>query len=258
MKNIYILFFFICASFSGYSQVKNTDTIAQKKSFWEKYSNPSLDNSFTLHFKNFLSPNLIASADLSKRKKEIALFFNLDKKNRFINIRTNSENNVLNNAIINAFNLLSIDDLNLTEKSPLHNYSLQIICKENNKPLLKCSSQIVYSTPAIYSGCEKSTKNYATLNKCNNTKLRNFIIDNFDYDLAKRTGLKGVVSIYAIFIINKDTRKFTDLKVKTPNDVLKYETKRVLFSFPEVTNSGYLLGKLTNTKYSLPLKIALK
>lgn len=255
MKIIFTILF-ICTFYQGFSQEKIQDSISNKKSFWEKYSEPSSDNIFTNHFKQFLSPRLIDSTDLSKRKKEIVLQFNLDKKNRIINLRTNSKNKELNNAIINAFKLFSIEELNLPEKTQLHNYSMQIICTENNKPLLKCSSKIVYSIPAVFSGCEKSIKSYASLNKCNNIKVKDFVVQNFDNNLAKRTGLSGVVSIYAMFIIDKDTGKFIDFKVKAPNEALNYEIKRVLFNFPEVINSGYLLGKPTNTKYSLPVKIA--
>lgn len=241
-----------------YAQEKNKDSITSKKSFLEIHSNPSLDNAFTLHFKNFLAPSLIASADLSKKKKQIVLQFNLNKKNKFINVRTNSKNSVLNNAIINAFNLLSLDDLNLSKKSQLHNYTLQIICKENNKHLLKCSSIVIYSIPPVFNGCENSIKNYSALNKCNNIKLRDFLVSNFDYTIAKRSGLTGVISIYAQFTINKDTRKFTNLKVKAPNDALVYETKRVLLNFPGVIQPTYVLGVPENSKYSLPLKIVAK
>jgi len=257
MKKLFTAIF-ICFLMVTYGQEKNQDSLASKQSFLEKHSNPSLDNDLTLHFKNFLGPSLINSADLSKRKKEIVLQFNLDKKNRFINIRTNSKNNILNNAIINAFKLLSIDDLNLPEKSQLYNYTLQIICKENNKPLLKCSSIVVYSIPAVFNGCENSIKNYSALTKCNSIKVRDYFVSNFDVSLAKRSGLSGVISIYAKFTIDKDTRKFTNLKVKAPNDALIVETKRILYNFPNVIQPRYLFGAPVNSKYSLPLKVVVK
>lgn len=256
MKIISILFIFICVYLNGYSQVKTNDSIAPKKTYWQKNSNPSLDNPITLHFKKFLTQNLIAAADLSKRKKEIVLSFNLNKNNKFHNIRTNSKNKELNNTIINAFNILSVDALNLTELSQLNNYKLQIICKENDQPILKCSSIIVYAFPAIFSGCKNSVKNISTLNACNNRKIQDFVIRNFDNSLAKRSKLSGSFNIYALFIIDKDTHKFTKMKVKAPNDALKHETKKILYTFPKVYHSGYFMEEKADTKYSLPIKIA--
>lgn len=257
MNKIFTLFL-ICTFHFGFSQEKLQDSIGNKESYWDKYSKPSLDNTFTKHFKQYLSSDVIALADLSKRKKTIVLQFNLDKKNKIINQRTNSKNKALNNAIINAFNLFSVEDLNLPEKSALNNYSLQIITNKANKPILKCSSILIYTTPPIFSGCEKSNKNYSTLMKCNNRKISEFVSANFDSSIAKRSGLTGVVSIYVKFVIDKDTKKIRDIIVKAPNESLKFETKRVLYYFPEIIKYGYLMGNPVNTKYSLPIKHAIR
>ena len=72
MRKLFMLFF-ICTSAIGNSQ-ENKDVISQ----WEKFTNPSLDNVFSNHFKQYLSQDLILNADLSKRKKAIILYFNLN------------------------------------------------------------------------------------------------------------------------------------------------------------------------------------
>lgn len=258
MKKLFTLFF-ICVSMYGFSQqIRTQDSVANKESFWEKHSKPSFDNTYTNHFKQFLSLDLIASADVSKKRKTIVLQFNLDKKNKIINIRTNSKNKQLNSSIINTFLLFSLEELNLPEKSVLNNYALQIISRENSKPVLKCSSIILYSTPPIFDGCEKSNKNYSTLMKCNNQKVSEFISANFDSSLAKRSGLSGTISIFAKFKVNKDTKKFTDIEVKAPNMALEFETKRILYRFPEAIKNGYLMGSPANIVYSIPIKQAIR
>ncbi|SNR67161.1 hypothetical protein SAMN06265371_108113 [Lutibacter agarilyticus] len=258
MKKIFTLLF-ICTLYYGFSQqIRTQDSVANKGTFWEKHSKPSFENTYTNHFKQFLNSSLIASADVSKSRKTIILQFNLDKNNKIINLRTNSKNKKLNNSIINAFLLFSLEELNLPEKSVLNNYALQIISRENNKPVLKCSSILIYTTPAIFDGCKNSNKNYSTLMKCNNRKVSEFISSNFDSSLAKRAGLSGTISIYAKFVINKDTKRFTDIKVKAPNDALKFETKRILYNFPEIIKHGYLMGKPANINYSLPIKQAIR
>lgn len=257
MKKILTLLF-ICSFYVGFSQEKTKDSTASKVSYWEKYSKPSLDNIFTNHFKQYLSSDLIDSADLSKRKKTITLHFNLDKKNKIINLRTNTKNKELSNAIINAFLLFEVDKLNLPQKSILNNYGIQLICNVDKKPTLKCSSIIVYTKSPVFQGCIKSQKDYKSLMKCNNSKVQLFFTNNFDNTLAKRSGESGIIEIYALFKVDKDTKKFIDLKVKAPNEALKYETKRTLHSFPEALEPGYLQGKPTNTTFTLPLKIVAK
>lgn len=252
MKKLFTLFF-ICISAIGNSQ-ENKDIISQ----WEKFTNPSLDNFYSNHFKQFLSQDLVLNADLSKRKKAVILYFNLNKKNIIIDISTNSDNITLNNAIINAFKLISLEELDIPEKSELHNYSLQIISKENDIPVIKCSSIVLYMLNPVIKGCQQKNETFKSSQKCINTTIATYIINNFDINIAKRSGAPGTIKIFAMFEINKDTKKIDNIKVKAPNEALEFETRRVLYYFPEVDSPGYLLGEPTNIKYSLPLKLVIK
>ncbi|RXP58631.1 hypothetical protein EC396_06105 [Lutibacter sp. HS1-25] len=256
MKKLFTLFF-CCVAFFGYAQttIQKNDTL--RKSIWEKYTDPSLDNFFSNHFKQYLSQELILTADLSKRKKVISVSFNLDKKNNIIDVSTNSENEILNNAIINAFKLISLDELKIPVKSELHNYSLQIITKENDIPIIKCSSLVLYTLNPVINSCKKNNT-YKSSQKCINTTIATYITNNFDINIVKKSGETGTIKIFAIFEINKDTKKIDNMKVKAPNEVIEFETKRVLYYFPEVDEPGYMMGDKVSMKYSLPIKMVVK
>ena len=233
------------------------DKLIDKRNIWEQFTNPSTSNFITKHFEKSIDSKLLQRSELSSRSKTISLFFNLDADNSITNIRTRAKDRKLEKALINSFLTIPFDSLAIEEKSSMIDYSLQIITLENGKPVLKCSSKVLHQYHPVFKGCENET-NFLTLNKCNNTALATNIIANFDISLGPRVNLSGIVDLYAIFIIDKETGKFRDIRVKAPDESLEFELKRILYQFPACYSVGRINGKPSNISYSLPVKYPIR
>ncbi|MEM6686394.1 MAG: energy transducer TonB [Bacteroidota bacterium] len=85
---------------------------------------------------------------------------------------------------------------------------------------------------AIYPGCE-SKKTAVAQQKCFGEKFNKFLNQHFNNELPGKLELKGRLTMYIFFKINKDG-VIENVRTRTPHPELDQEIKRVLESFPKV------------------------
>lgn len=109
----------------------------------------------------------------------------------------------------------------------------------------------VIENPPIYPGCEQ----YDTAKEqrdCMSAKVREFVNDNFDTDLAQQLGLpQGVQRINVRFMID-GKGNVVDVKAQAAHPRLKQEAIRVIESLPHMT-PGKQRGKPVQVLYTLPI-----
>ena len=86
---------------------------------------------------------------------------------------------------------------------------------------------------------------------CTSQKISMFVNKNFNTNLGKELGLKGVNRIIVQFRID-ETGSITDIKARAPHPALVEEGKRVISSLPDMI-PGEQNGKPVSVMYSLPI-----
>lgn len=104
-----------------------------------------------------------------------------------------------------------------------------------------------------YPGCEDLSGNDAK--QCFTQKIATFIIENFDNEVIKASGLEGKQRIAVQFVIT-DNGLVTDVKAKAATPELGVEAERVVGDLPQML-PGEKDGKTVKVLYSLPLIIAM-
>ncbi len=103
----------------------------------------------------------------------------------------------------------------------------------------------------IYPGCEKATNNAERL-KCMSSKMNKLIQRKFNTDLAGQLQLEGIQRIDVQFKIDR-YGKVTDIKTRSPYDLLEQEAQRVVNKIPTMT-PGMQREKPVSVMYYLPIK----
>lgn len=100
-----------------------------------------------------------------------------------------------------------------------------------------------------YPGCSGSND---VLRKCMEEKVRNYVYENFNADIAQELGLEaGVIKIFVQFVIDKNGN-ITNIQTRAPHKTLQLETERVIKSLPKM-EPGKQRGKSVGVKYTLPI-----
>lgn len=102
----------------------------------------------------------------------------------------------------------------------------------------------------VFPGCEGGTN--AEKKDCMNKKMQQFIVNNFDRDLASELGLSGVQKISVFFKIDKNGN-IIDIKSRAPHPRLEKEAERVVNKLPKM-QPGKQRGKPVRVPYYLPIK----
>lgn len=102
----------------------------------------------------------------------------------------------------------------------------------------------------VYPGCENELGNKAQ-KKCMSEKISQFVMFNFNKQLARNLGLSGNQKISVIFKIDK-TGHVIDIRARAPHFILKKEAIRVIGMLPKM-KPGSQLGKTVIVPYSLPI-----
>lgn len=105
--------------------------------------------------------------------------------------------------------------------------------------------------PPIFPGCEESLEN-EELKKCFTEKISKHIIKEFNINIAKKLGVKGVQKIIARFRINENG-DVTNIDVKSEHEVFSKEAKRVIKLLPEM-KSGMHHDRPVTVAYALPIQ----
>ena len=103
----------------------------------------------------------------------------------------------------------------------------------------------------IYPGCENG--NNASKEKCLSRKLKQFIADNFNKEIAGDVGLSGIQSIKIRFNVDK-SGKIVGVRALAKHPKLVDEAKRVIALLPRL-KPAIQNGKPANYPYSLPIAI---
>ncbi|HLV71006.1 MAG TPA: energy transducer TonB, partial [Xanthomarina sp.] len=103
----------------------------------------------------------------------------------------------------------------------------------------------------VFPGCD-SQADEAGKKVCFNEGISNFVVKNFNADLAKTLDLKGSVKIFVFFKIDRQGN-ITEAKARAPKPELEVEAVRVVNMLPKMT-PGRHDGKAVNVPYYLPIK----
>ena len=210
----------------------------------------STENELSHFFKKHLSESLINLENLNNNRKTVSVWFSLDNNNKIQELTTTAKNKELNNKIIEAFQQYPHEKFQIKDTNPLNRYSIKVIDFEKGAPIIKCSNKPMIEILPVFKGCKKSIT-YGELKKCNNKSIANYVKEKFNTSVAKKTNLKGIVKIYAMFKINNEG-KVENIKVKSPHKLLTQETIRTLKSF-KAQSPGKHSGESANFKFSLPI-----
>lgn len=101
----------------------------------------------------------------------------------------------------------------------------------------------------VYPGCEGLSFDEAKV--CFQTKLTEFIVQNFDSKTLDAQGITGRQRISAMFVINT-SGEVTDIVTKSSSEALRQATLEVLNTIPKLT-PGQKDGAPVAVKYSLPI-----
>lgn len=103
----------------------------------------------------------------------------------------------------------------------------------------------------VFPGCSEVFGNVAR-KKCMNQNIAQFIIENFDTEIAADTGLTGRQRIYVAFKVDKDGY-VGSIKIRAPHPRLRIETKRIMEMIPRLEAPGYFRGKPVVFPFSIPI-----
>ncbi|MFD2824824.1 cell envelope integrity protein TolA [Lacinutrix iliipiscaria] len=123
--------------------------------------------------------------------------------------------------------------------------------KKANEGQGETSFALIENVP-IYPGCEGGDNAYRK--KCMSDKIKAFITENFDTDLA--SDLSGIQKINISFKINT-SGKVVSIGAYASNPKLEDEAKRVTSMLPKM-KPGMQQGKAVVVSYSLPIRIKLE
>lgn len=232
MKNYFILLFFIISNIiiSQTVQKKFKDKFEE----FDYYAKPNRTNDLSMYFKRNIDYLLLENykfKDTLRKNNTVVLIFKLDKNNSAIDLKVYSPYTELNSSIIKAFEAYDLKNINIPEKSPLNNYTLQILSREGNKMIVNCSSNIIYDRFPVYEGCESSI-NFYNNKSCFNSLLKQHLGKNISLDLLEKKKLLGKLSLNPEFIVNQ-SGIVEKVKWNKATDSLTIETNRIMASFPK-------------------------
>ncbi len=216
-------------------------------------SNSSLKNSMTLHFKKYISENIIKEVKFKDWRKNIYLEFTVDKNKHITYLSTNASNQRLDTQIKKAFKKLDAQLISLENFHTTSKYSIVIIQNINNKPVVKCNPKAIAYTPPIFSDCSKETT-YAHLNKCNYLYLSDFLYNNVDLRLIEDIDIENNHQIYPKLIINKKGVVIA-AKVESENKEFLESYYKAIKNIPRANKPAKFNGTNEYYGYNFPTSI---
>lgn len=227
-----------------------TPKLINKEVKYDSLFKRSSTNELALYFIDKLKNIDLNIASLSSIKNQVNLYFELDKKNKVININTTSRSDFLDKKIIEIFNEYPVEKLNFKSKEPLKRYFLQILKYNDDKVFVETNSLIGSEKIPLFPGCENSV-NYEGAKKCFSRGVQMHFAKKFDIDLPKKLGLsKGRKRVFIAFKINTKG-KIVNIEVKAPHPRIKEEVIKIMKEMPKI-EPGTQGGEPVNIKYSIP------
>ena len=244
------LLFLFLISFHGFSQTIEYKTFTNKFEEFDYYAKPNKNNNLSRYFESNIDTRLLKALKFrnpDNNKKRIFLTFRLNKNNKVIGIRVNSQYSELDNSISAAFKKYDIEKLNIPEKNTQNIYALQIISKEDDEAIVNCSTNIVYDRYPVFEGCESITS-YNKMRRCINKELESHVIKSISPMEIKEAKILGDLNLEMKFIID-ETGVVKNIKSKTPTESLTNELNRIIAQFPKAKIPPFRNGKPTRLFY---------
>ncbi|MDO6761217.1 hypothetical protein Q4566_13480 [Tamlana sp. 2_MG-2023] len=217
----------------------------------------SSTNKFAMHFKKYLGKEELDYILKHVHQKAVFLTFNLDKKNRPINISTTVfRNEDINDKLVRAFKKFPEEALNIESPDVLNRYSIHLISNINGIKTFECSNKPSVGRPPVFAGCQKSKK-YTDLTECLYAQVAGEIQRKFDVDLGKKTKLTGTIRILSRFKVNAKG-DIVGVKIQSPNPFLSSEVETILKEMPKAISPGLLDGKPVSVPFSLPVVLEIE
>jgi len=216
-----------------------------------EFLNPNTE--LALHFKKYIS-----AEELDKivvLRDPISIFFNIDKKGKPINFRTNAYTSELNDKLIGIFKKFPFEKLNIEPVNAIDSYSYPLIINRFNKNIIVSNDKPFVHTPPVFDkNCESSNSN--ELIDCMNQSIKNLVVNNFKRTIRNKTKLKGVINVRFSFQID-DKGKIINVKAFAPNAEICNELEQIIKSMPDVYKPAYINGNaiITTRKYSFGFNI---
>lgn len=128
--------------------------------------------------------------------------------------------------------------------------STAIVDVEEEEAVVEDVPFVVIEDVPIYPGC---TGNKEELRSCFSEKISQFVLRNFDSEIASDLGLQSG-SIQRIFVMFKiDTNgKITNIQARAPHKKLQEEAIKIISSLPVMT-PGKQRGRPVTVSYGLPI-----
>jgi hypothetical protein len=214
----------------------------------------STSNKIANYLKKTIPQELLQLENLNDKKSHASFSFTLNKANKIDSSNSTIKNEQLKDAVEKAFNNFPFKDFNI-ENNPEYLYGLNIISLINGENIIECNNELVTKTFPVLEECSDNTS-YNDLKKCFSTELSTFIANNFNTQVASKTGYNNTTTrVYAMFEISLDGT-IENIAVKAPNFPIEIETIKVLNQFPlAILKPGTENGEAVSFPYSLPLII---
>ncbi|WP_163409489.1 hypothetical protein [Flavobacterium ajazii] len=217
----------------------------------DEFLNPNTELAF--HFKKYISAEELDKILLLKGP--INIYFNIDKKGKPINFKTNAYTSELNDKLVGIFKKFPFEKLNIKPVNTIDSYSYPLIINRLNKNIIVSSDKPSIHTPPFFDkDCESS--NSKELYDCMNQSIKNLVVNNFKRTIRNKTKLKGVINVRFSFQID-DKGKIINVKAFAPNAEICNELEQIIKSIPDVYKPAYLNGKaiITTRKYSFGFNV---
>ncbi len=252
---------FFPAKHSFQIQFKKDKKPVFKESYTEflTFTKPSPTNDFSVFVKSKLTETDLQMANLNRLNNRLSIFFELDKNEQIINLKTNSRSDQLDKKIKEIFNNYTLEKLNYQDKKGPCSYILQVLSFKEDKIMINTSSILGYEKLPLFPGCENSI-NLKEIKKCFSKNVQIHFSRKFNADLPNRLGLaRGKLKVWIRFKIDKNgnaTKIAT--KLSQPSPAINIEVKRVMSLLPKMASVAEQNGKAVAVKYSIPFTLFIK
>ncbi|WP_439132556.1 energy transducer TonB [Polaribacter sp.] len=223
------------------------------------FTKPSPSNDFSVYVKSKLTETDLQLANLNRLHNRLSIFFELDKNEQIINLKTNSRSDHLDKKIKQIFKNYPLENLNFLNKKGVHSYTLQVLSFKQDKVVVNTSSTLGYEKAPLFPGCENS-KNLQEIKKCFSKNVQLHFSRKFNADLPNRLGLaRGKLKVWIRFIIDKNgnaTKIAT--KLSQPSPAIDVEVKRVMSLLPKMASVAEQNGKAVEVKCAIPFTLYIR
>lgn len=133
--------------------------------------------------------------------------------------------------------------------------TVEIIDKVDEQPIVEDVAFVNVQNAPIFKGCENLSKEENK--RCFDKKMKQFVVRNFDIELANQIGLRsGNHKIRTQFVID-DKGEVVDVKIAAKHKALEEEANRIIKKLPQF-KPGKQNNRSVKVKYYLPISFSIE